>query len=190
MESITPIWRRRPDASGICLVEFLLQNGWLHGAGLKLRAACGRSGITEQKQEGDGATPAGTLRLMRVLYRADRLPPPCCAVPIAPLTPEDGWCDDPADPAYNKPVRLPYQASHENLWRDDELYDIIGVLDWNLDPVRSKRGSAIFFHIATSDYAPTSGCVALHKADMQRALAANLSAIIVPGQNIGKPSRS
>jgi L,D-peptidoglycan transpeptidase YkuD (ErfK/YbiS/YcfS/YnhG family) len=163
------------------LVEFLLQGGTLRGAGLTLRAAHGRGGITSQKREGDGATPAGLLKLVRILYRADRLAPPCCAVPLEPLSPSDGWCDAPADAAYNKPVRLPYPSSHEELWRADGVYDIIGVLDWNLAPVLPWRGSAIFFHIATPDYAPTAGCVALNMPDMRAALAAGLSAIRVPG---------
>ncbi len=162
------------------MTEFVLQNGILHGAGLRLRAAHGRGGITPMKREGDGATPAGPLKLVRVLYRADRLPPPRCAVPLEPISPADGWCDDVADAAYNRPVRLPYPASHEELWRADGVYDVIGVLDWNLAPILPGRGSAIFFHVATPDYAPTAGCVALSKADVLTALAAGLSAIRVP----------
>lgn len=176
---MTLIWRRRLNASGICLVEFTLQNNLLCGAGLTVRAAQGRSGITTMKREGDGATPAGLLKLVRVLYRADRLAPPRCTVPVEPIAPHDGWCDEQTDSAYNKPVRLPYPASHEELWRSDAVYDIIGVLDWNLNPVTPGRGSAIFFHIATPDYAPTAGCVALNLADMQKVLAIGLCAINV-----------
>jgi len=168
---------------GISLVEFLLQGDVLTGAGLRLRAAHGRSGVipAAAKREGDGATPSGLLRLVRVLYRADRIKPPACAVPLEPIGPQDGWCDDPADPAYNKPVRLPYPASHEELWRADHVYDVIGVLDWNLSPVTPGCGSAIFFHVATPDYAPTAGCVALALPDVLAALKAGLSAIRVPG---------
>lgn len=162
------------------MVDFTLENNLLRGAGLTVRAASGRGGVTSHKREGDGATPSGILKLVRVLYRADRLAPPRCVVPVEPLAPQDGWCDEPADIAYNQPVRLPYLASHESLWRDDAVYDIIGVLDWNLSPVVPGKGSAIFFHIATPDYAPTAGCVALAQADMQTVLAAGLSAIIVP----------
>lgn len=175
-----PTWRRKRNASDICLVDFTLDGALLRGAGLTLRAAHGRNGITAQKQEGDGATPTGTLRLVRVLYRADRLAPPRCAVPVEPISPQDGWCDDPNDQAYNQPVTLPYAASHEALWRDDGLYDIIGVLDWNLNPATSGRGSAIFLHIATPDYAPTAGCVALNQPDILKLLASGLRAIIVP----------
>ena len=92
--------------------------------------------------------PPALLPLRTVLYRPDRLPAPVCAVPVQPLTPHDGWCDDPAHPAYNRPVRLPINASAEALWRDDAVYDIIGVLGWNDDPVQPGRGSAIFLHVA------------------------------------------
>ena len=153
----------------------------LTGAGLRFRAAFGRTGITAQKHEGDGGTPVGLLRLVRVLYRADRVKPPACIVPVEPIGPQDGWCDDAADPAYNKPVRLPYAASHESLWREDGVYDVIGVLDWNLAPIVPGRGSAIFFHAATPDYAPTAGCVALSLPDVLAALRAGMSAIRVPG---------
>jgi L,D-peptidoglycan transpeptidase YkuD (ErfK/YbiS/YcfS/YnhG family) len=163
------------------LVEFFLDGDVLTGAGLRFRAAHGRSGITARKQEGDGATPAGLLRLVRVLYRADRIKPPACAVPIEPIGPFDGWCDDMDDSAYNRPVRLPCLAGHEALWREDHVYDVIGVLDWNLDPIVKGRGSAIFFHAATPDYAPTAGCVALALPDALAALRAGLSAIKVPG---------
>lgn len=162
------------------MVEFVLKDGTLRGAGLTLRAAFGRGGITSQKREGDGGTPVGLLKLVRVLYRADRLAPPRCAVPVEPLSPSDGWCDDPTDEAYNKPVRLPYPASHEELWRADGVYDVIGILDWNLSPITPGRGSAIFFHVAPPDYAPTAGCVALVLPDVLAALAAGMSGIRVP----------
>ena len=75
----------------------------LHIAGQRYRAAIGKGGISVAKREGDGATPAGLLPLRRVLYRADRTPRPRAAVPVALLAPDDGWCDDPADRAYNRP---------------------------------------------------------------------------------------
>ena len=85
---------------------------------------------------------------------------------MATLRPEDGWCDDPDDAAYNRPVRLPYAASHERLWRDDGIYDVIVVLGHNDDPPVPGRGSAIFLHVARPDYGPTAGCVALALADL------------------------
>ena len=149
----------------------------LHGE--TFRAALGRGGVRTDKREGDGATPAAVLALRQVLFRPDRLSAPDCAVPVRPLTPADGWCDDPAHTDYNRPVRLPTEASAETLWRDDPLYDIIGVLGWNDAPVRPGHGSAIFLHVARPDFAPTEGCVALASADLLRALATGLTGVNV-----------
>ena len=144
------------------------------------RAAFGRGGVRLHKEEGDGATPAGDLPLRRVLYRADRLRPPRATVPIEPIAPSDGWCDDPGHPDYNRAVRLPHPARHEALWRDDSLYDVVGVLGWNDDPPRRGLGSAIFLHVARPDFAPTEGCVALALPDLLAALASGLTGVVVP----------
>ncbi len=143
------------------------------------RAALGRSGVRTDKHEGDGATPVAALPLRKILYRADRLAAPDCAVPVQALGRDDGWCDDPADRQYNRPVRLPFAASAEALWREDAVYDIIGVLGWNDHPIEPGRGSAIFLHIAQRDYAPTEGCVALAPDDLRRVLAMGLTEIVV-----------
>ncbi|MDR3529023.1 MAG: L,D-transpeptidase family protein [Rhodopila sp.] len=143
------------------------------------RAALGRGGVRTDKREGDGATPQATLPLRKVLYRPDRGAPPSCAVPVAPIVPHDGWCDDPADPDYNRPVHLPIDASAESLWREDAVYDIIGVLGWNDSPVQPGRGSAIFLHVARDDFAPTEGCVALAADDLRQVLAMGLTEILV-----------
>lgn len=157
-------------------------DGLLVADGLVLRATLGRGGVRVDKREGDGATPAGLLPLRRVLYRADRLPPPRCAVPIEPLSPNDGWCDDPDDADYNRLVALPHPARHEALWRADAVYDVIGVLGWNDAPVRRDAGSAIFLHVSRPDRTPTEGCVALAPSDLLRLLQAGLTEIEVrPG---------
>ena len=143
------------------------------------RAAFGRGGIRIDKHEGDGATPAALLPLRKVLYRADRGAPPVCAVPVEAIAPTDGWCDDPGHPSYNQPVRLPLNARAEALWRDDAIYDIIGVLGWNDDPVKPGRGSAIFLHLARPDFSPTEGCVALAPDDLRHVLALGLTEIRV-----------
>jgi len=155
----------------------LRPEGRLVLAGRAFRAAIGRGGVRPDKQEGDGATPAGTLPLRRVLYRADRVPPPACAVPLEPIGAQDGWCDDPAHPDYNRIVRLPHAARCEELWRSDGLYDIVGVLGWNDAPVERGRGSAIFLHVATGDFAPTAGCIALAALDLRAVLEAGLTEI-------------
>jgi L,D-peptidoglycan transpeptidase YkuD (ErfK/YbiS/YcfS/YnhG family) len=145
--------------------------GLLIAGSTTIPCALGRSGITRRKREGDGATPAGKLGLVSVLYRADRLRRPATALPAVPIRPDAGWCDDPVDRRYNRPVRLPYAARHERLWRDDGLYDIVVVLDYNFERPKPGAGSAIFFHIATPDFAPTAGCVAVRLNDMRQILA-------------------
>ena len=137
------------------------------------RAALGRGGVrpAADKREGDGATPLGAWPLRRVLYRPDKGPPPRTALPVEALRHEDGWCDDPADPAYNRPVVLPYPASAERMWRGDDVYDLVVILGHNDDPAVPGMGSAIFLHLARPDYAPTEGCVALARPDLEALLA-------------------
>ena len=124
-----------------------------------------------QGREGDAMTPLGEIHLRFGLYRADRLPAPNLVWPNADLTfralrEDDGWCDAPDDPAYNRFIRLPYTAngkeiSHERLWREDGAYDIILVMSHNDSPPVSIRVSADFSHIAPPDDRDTLGCVAL-----------------------------
>ncbi len=153
-------------------VARLSWDGTLRFRGEVFRAAFGAGGISAEKREGDGATPAAVLALRRVLYRADRVARPRAAVPCEPLAPADGWCDDPGHAAYNTQITLPHAARHEVLWREDGLYDVIGVLGWNDAPVVRGRGSAIFLHVARAGWAPTEGCVALELGDLLRVLGA------------------
>ena len=155
------------------------RDGRIELAGQIFRVALGRAGVRSDKHEGDGATPVGVLPLRRVLYRADRGPPPACVVPIEPLAPDDGWCDDTTHADYNRMVRLPHDGRCEELWRTDGLYDLIGVLGWNDAPVLRGRGSAIFLHVARPDYAPTEGCVALALGDLRRVLAMRVSELVM-----------
>lgn len=145
--------------------------GRLRWPGGAARCAIGRTGIAADKREGDGATPVGAFPLRRLLWRADRLSAPATALPTTPIAPTDGWCDDPAHPDYNRPVRLPFAASHEELWRADALYDLIVVIGHNDDPPVPGLGSAVFVHVATEDFGPTAGCVALTRDDLLRLLA-------------------
>jgi L,D-peptidoglycan transpeptidase YkuD (ErfK/YbiS/YcfS/YnhG family) len=160
-------------------------SGLARWGGLAMRCAIGRAGITAEKHEGDRATPAGSLAMRRALYRPDREQKPPTRLGIAPIRHSDGWCDAAADPAYNRPVLLPYGASAEALWRRDGLYDFLIVLGWNDSPVVPGSGSAIFLHLAAPDFAPTRGCVALARADFLAVLAEADEAsrvVIVPPQ--------
>ena len=148
-------------------------DGVLKFQGRVVRCAFGSGGLihAEAKREGDHCSPIGRWPLRRVFFRPDRLEAPKTALPIAPLTPQMGWCDAPDDASYNRPVLLPHPASTERLWRDDGVYDILVILGHNDDPVRPGLGSAIFWHLAWPDYRPTEGCVAIALVDMLDALA-------------------
>jgi L,D-peptidoglycan transpeptidase YkuD (ErfK/YbiS/YcfS/YnhG family) len=144
--------------------------GILEYSGIRHSCALGRTGILLDKTEGDGATPAGRWPLRRVLYRPDRLAPPETGLGVKPIAPADGWCDDPSDRLYNRPVLLPYPARAERMWRTDNIYDIVIVLGHNDDPVIPGRGSAIFIHLTDNLQYATAGCVALGIEDMKRLL--------------------
>lgn len=143
--------------------------GRLIAGTLALPCALGRAGVTHSKREGDGATPAGRYALLYILLRRGRFPRPC-AVPARFVRREDIWCDDPRSFLYNRQLGGKSSLNHEDLWRSDRLYDVVGVLDYNIRPPVRGRGSAIFFHIATSELGPTAGCVALRARDMARLL--------------------
>lgn len=140
------------------------------GSGNPVRCAVGRSGYTVAKEEGDGGTPVGTWPVRQVFFRSDRLSEPTTGMDVVALSPDDGWCDDPADPLYNCAVKLPYKGRHETLWRVDHVYDIIVVLGYNDDPVLPGKGSAIFMHLARPDFSPTEGCVAVTLGDLHAIL--------------------
>lgn len=135
------------------------------------RCTIGRSGFASKHSEGDGTTPLGVFLLRECWYRADLLDEPQTGLPLKAIGKDDGWCDDPASPDYNKHVKLPFEASHEKLWRDDGTYDLIIPIGYNDGPIVPGEGSAIFFHVAKPDYSPTEGCVALAKPDLLEVLA-------------------
>jgi L,D-peptidoglycan transpeptidase YkuD (ErfK/YbiS/YcfS/YnhG family) len=144
---------------------------WVDWGQGRRRCAIGSGGIGDKTREGDGLTPRGSWPLRQLYYRADHILPPACHLVPIPIRPNDGWCDAPDDPRYNRPVTLPYAASHEEMWRADHLYDLVLVIGYNDDPVVPGKGSAIFLHLARPDFAPTQGCVALAEGDALAALA-------------------
>lgn len=152
--------RRSPLSKTQAIVQF---------GSLRLRAALGRSGIKSRKREGDGATPRSSMPLISAYLRGDRLRSGIRSpLPLQRLKPGMLWCDAPGHAAYNRPVRSPFRASHETLCRDDGLYDVCIVLDWNLRRRSRGMGSAIFLHMAKPGYTPTEGCIALKPQDMIR----------------------
>ncbi|WP_350335726.1 L,D-transpeptidase family protein [Coralliovum pocilloporae] len=146
------------------------QQGFLTAGSLVYPCALGRSGLVTQKHEGDGGTPRGTFRLLSGFYRHDREKKPRTILRVSPLHQRNGWCDEPDHPSYNRPVTLPFSASHEKMWRDDHLYDLGVILDCNISERIKGRGSAIFFHLAHSNYRPTEGCVAIARNHMRQIL--------------------
>lgn len=151
--------RRRPGGRHL---------GLLVAGGRAIPVALGRAGPSVRKREGDGHTPVGRYRIVRALYRADRAAAPRTRLPLAAIRADDGWSDDPADRRYNRPVKLPVSTSHERMWRDDALYDLVLVMDHNSRPRVPGHGSAVFIHSARPGFRPTEGCVALRPADLRR----------------------
>jgi len=143
-------------------------HGLLIAGDVTFRCALGRAGLVRAKREGDGGTPIGAWRLLSFLHRPTKLRRAGLRLSTKEIRRRDLWCDDPKSSFYNCALPAPSRFRCERLWRDDAVYNVIGVLDYNLKPATRGRGSAIFFHIATPDFAPTAGCVALRARDMAR----------------------
>src|SRR5262247_2945956 len=131
----------------------------------------GRSGIRANKYEGDGATPRGRYRLLRLWWRSDRHPRPRTMLPTQRITPDLAWCENTTDRRYNRPFRRAAAEPGDRLWREDRLYDFVIELDHNTRPRVAGRGSAVFVHVARPNRSPTAGCVALSASDLRRLLA-------------------
>lgn len=146
------------------------RRGWLSIGQQQIPVALGRAGVRADKREGDGGTPRGRFRLLRLWWRPDRGPRPATFLTVRPITKHDGWCEDPRDRRYNRPIRLSTGATGDRLWRDDRLYDLIIEIDHNTRPRIAGRGSAVFIHVARENFAPTAGCVAMRAGDLRRIL--------------------
>ena len=144
--------------------------GWLIAGMLALPVALGRGGIKANKREGDGGTPRGSFRLRQLWWRADKHPRPATSLPVQRITPADGWCENPADRRYNRPIKVPADAAADRLTRKDNLYDFIIEIDHNTRPRIAGRGSAVFIHAAGKGFAPTAGCVALELGALRKIL--------------------
>ena len=132
----------------------------------RFQCSIGRSGFSENKKEGDGCTPVGTFYIKNIYYRADKVKILNTNINKVKINKTDGWCDDPSQKEYNQLICFPYKFSAEELYRDDSLYDIVCVLNYNTNPVKPGLGSAIFMHVAKNGYKPTEGCIALKQEDL------------------------
>jgi L,D-peptidoglycan transpeptidase YkuD (ErfK/YbiS/YcfS/YnhG family) len=144
--------------------------GILVAGPLAVPVVLGRGGIRANKVEGDGATPRGRFRLVRLWWRADRHPRPRTLLPVRRITRDVSWCEDTADRRYNRPFRRSAAEPGDRLWRDDHLYDFIIEIDHNTRPRIAGRGSAVFLHLARDNFGPTAGCVSMTKSAMLQLL--------------------
>src|SRR5271163_2643260 len=141
--------------------------GFIRAGSWRVPVALGRAGIRANKREGDGGTPRGRFRPVRLWWRADRFPRPLTQLPIRRIDPADAWCEDPGDRRYNRPFQRSASEPGDRLWREDRLYDIIIEIDHNSRPRIAGRGSAVFVHVARPGFAPTAGCIALRPRDLK-----------------------
>ena len=144
-----------------------LKNNFLYFQKYKLRCSVGKRGISIKKREGDKKTPKGEFKLKYILYRKDRIFKLKTKLKKIVINKKMGWCDDPNSAEYNKIIIYPHKFSTEKLWRKENIYDIIIVIDYNLNPVIKNKGSAIFLHIAKKKYKPTNGCIAVSKKNIK-----------------------
>ena len=142
------------------------KSGYLKYKKLKFKCALGKAGIGKKKREGDHITPKGAFKIVKIYYRRDRLKKLSSKFKLTKITKKMGWCDDPKSKKYNQLIKLPTKYSHENLYRRDNIYDLILVLNYNMKPKIKNKGSAIFIHVAKKNYKKTAGCIALRKVDL------------------------
>ena len=142
------------------------KSGHLIYKNLKYRCAIGKAGIKKKQKEGDNITPKGTFKITRVYYRSDKVKNISTSIKKIKINKNIGWCNDSKSPFYNREIKLPSKFSFEKLYRNDNLYDLLAVLNYNTNPVEKNKGSAIFIHIAKKRFKPTAGCIALQKKDL------------------------
>ena len=156
-------------------MKLLLENNHLFVEGRQIPCAIGLNGLTENKQEGDLCTPIGIFHFDKIYYRADRLGDMKFIIDSSTINKNDGWCDDQKSDLYNQYIQFPFKEGAEHLYRDDHIYDIVCVLNYNTSPIIPGRGSAIFLHIAKPGFLGTEGCIAIEREALIE-IAASLNA--------------
>lgn len=134
----------------------------------KVKCAIGKRGINFKRKEGDLITPRGTFKVINIFFRKDRIKDLKTKIKKIPIHKGIGWCDDPLSNKYNKLIRYPFKYNSEKLFRSDNIYDIILVLNYNMKPTIKNKGSAIFIHVAKKNFTPTKGCVAIVKTELKK----------------------
>jgi L,D-peptidoglycan transpeptidase YkuD (ErfK/YbiS/YcfS/YnhG family) len=145
---------------------YINKSGYLKYKNLKFRCALGKAGIRKKIKEGDNITPKGTYKIIKIYYRKDRIKELVSQIKLIKIKKNMGWCDDQKSKKYNQLIYLPTKYSHEKLYRKDNIYDLILVLNYNIKPIIKNKGSAIFIHIARKNYKKTAGCIALEKNNL------------------------
>ena len=146
------------------------KSGYLKYKNFKFRCALGKNGIKKKVKEGDNITPIGIFKITRIYYRHDKIKKIKTSIKKIKIKKNMGWCDDPKSNFYNQQIRLPNKFNYEKLYRNDRIYDLLAVLNYNTNPVVKNKGSAIFIHIAKNNYEPTAGCIAVKKGDLIKLL--------------------
>jgi L,D-peptidoglycan transpeptidase YkuD (ErfK/YbiS/YcfS/YnhG family) len=144
------------------------KSGVLKYKNLKFGCALGKAGVGNKKSEGDNITPKGNYKIVTIYYRKDRVKKITSKIKLIQIKKDMGWCDDPKSVSYNQLIKLPTNFSYEKLFRKENIYDLIIVLDYNMKPTIKNKGSAIFIHVARRKFNKTSGCIALKKTDLRR----------------------
>ena len=147
-------------------MKLVVKNGFIINDNLKFKCSIGYNGLSNKKYEGDGCTPIGHFKIKKILYRPDKINDYKFALDSEVIKKLDGWCDDINSDLYNQKIEFPFNLSAEHLYRNDDLYDIVCIIDYNLNPIIRGKGSAIFLHVASEDYSPTQGCIALKKEEL------------------------
>ena len=142
------------------------KSGYLKYKNFKFRCALGKGGIKQKEREGDFITPKGKFKLIKIYYRSDRVKKINSTLKTIKIKKNMGWCDDVSSNYYNKQIKINKKIGHEKLHREDNVYDIIVVLNYNLNPIIKGKGSAIFLHVAKKNYNKTQGCIALKKNEL------------------------
>jgi len=151
-------------------MHILINKKYLTLNNYKAKCAVGKRGIGYKKKEGDLITPVGSYTIKYILYRKDRVRKIQTKVKKFIIKKNMGWCDDPRSKKYNKLIKLPFFYNYEKLYRKENIYDIILVLNFNMNPIIKNRGSAIFVHVAKKNYEKTEGCIALKKVHLLKIL--------------------
>ena len=151
-------------------MHILIKNKYLTYGNYKVKCAVGKRGINRKKKEGDLSTPKGTFQVKKVYYRHDKVKNLKTCFKKIVIRKNMGWCDDPRSNRYNKLIKYPFKYKSEKLFRADNIYDIILVLNFNMSPIKKYKGSAIFIHVAKRKFSPTKGCVALEKKELRKLL--------------------